>query len=173
MNIMKKHLLLIDGMALLFRGYYATAYTGNFMKNSQGIPLNGINQFLRYFLHATDTFDPSHVVCCWDMGSKTYRTEMYPNYKANRDEPPAELRQQFDLVKDVVSAFDVPNVGIENYEADDCIGTRAHQYKDEYQVTIVTGDLDMLQLVEEYIDVAIMRKGIGNYETFTAANFYE
>src|SRR5699024_6069392 len=58
-------------------------------------------------------------------------------------------------------------------EADDCIGTLAHQYKDEYQVTIVTGDLDMLQLVEEYIDVAIMRKGIGNYETFTAANFYE
>jgi len=172
---MKKQVLLVDGMALLFRGYFATAFTGNFMRNSQGIPLNGINQFLRYFLHATNTFAPSHVVCCWDMGSTTYRTEMFPKYKANRDEPPEELRPQFDLVKEVVASFDVPNIGIVNYEADDCIGTIAHQFKDQkdYEITILTGDLDMLQLVEDHVQVAIMRKGIGNYEIFSAENFYE
>ena len=172
---MRKQVLLVDGMALLFRGYFATAFTGNFMRNSQGIPLNGINQFLRYFLHATNTFAPSHVVCCWDMGSTTYRTEMFPKYKANRDEPPEELRPQFDLVKEVVASFDVPNIGIVNYEADDCIGTIAHQFKDQkdYEITILTGDLDMLQLVEDHVQVAIMRKGIGNYEIFSAENFYE
>lgn len=175
MKQMRKQVLLVDGMALLFRGYFATAFTGNFMRNSQGIPLNGINQFLRYFLHATNTFAPSHVVCCWDMGSTTYRTEMFPKYKANRDEPPEELRPQFDLVKEVVASFDVPNIGIVNYEADDCIGTIAHQFKDQkdYEITILTGDLDMLQLVEDHVQVAIMRKGIGNYEIFSAENFYE
>ena len=175
MKQMRKQVLLVDGMALLFRGYFATAFTGNFMRNSQGIPLNGINQFLRYFLHATNTFEPSHVVCCWDMGSTTYRTEMFPKYKANRDEPPEELRPQFDLVKEVVASFDVPNIGIVNYEADDCIGTIAHQFKDQkdYEITILTGDLDMLQLVEDHVQVAIMRKGIGNYEIFSAENFYE
>ncbi len=175
MKQMRKQVLLVDGMALLFRGYFATAFTGNFMRNSQGIPLNGINQFLRYFLHATNTFAPSHVVCCWDMGSTTYRTEMFPKYKANRDEPPDELRPQFDLVKEVVASFDVPNIGIVNYEADDCIGTIAHQFKDQedYETTILTGDLDMLQLVEDRVQVAIMRKGIGNYEIFSADNFYE
>jgi len=172
---MKKNILLVDGMALLFRGYFATAFTGNFMKNSQGIALNGINQFLRYFLHATNTFDPSHVVCCWDMGSTTYRTEIFPKYKANRDAPPEELRPQFDLVKEVVASFDVPNIGIINYEADDCIGTIARQLKDKenYEITVLTGDLDMLQLVEDHVQVAIMRKGIGNYEIFSTDNFYE
>lgn len=172
---MKKQILLVDGMALLFRGYFATAYTGNFMKNSQGIALNGIHQFLRYFLHATNTFQPDYVVCCWDMGSTTYRTELYPEYKSNREAPPEELQPQFELVKDVVSSFDVPNIGLVNYEADDCIGTLAHQYKEnsDYHVTILTGDLDMLQLVDEQIDVAIMRKGIGNYEIFSHEDFYE
>lgn len=172
---MKKQVLIVDGMALLFRGYFATAFTGNFMKNSEGIALNGIHQFLRYFLHATNTFKPDHVICCWDMGSTTYRTEMYPNYKANRDAPPEELRPQFDIVKDVIAAFDVPNIGLVNYEADDCIGTLAQQYNaEEYcQTTILTGDLDMLQLVEDQIQVAIMRKGIGNYEIFSHDNFFD
>src|SRR5699024_8066861 len=115
-----------------------------------------IHQFLRYFLHATNTFQPDYVVCCWDMGSTTYRTELYPEYKSNREAPPEELQPQFELVKDVVSSFDVPNIGLVNYEADDCIGT-----------------LDMLQLVDEQIDVAIMRKGIGNYEIFSHEDFYE
>ncbi len=172
---MKKHVLLVDGMALLFRGYFATAFTGNFMRNSAGTPLNGINQFLRYFLHATNTFEPTHVICCWDMGSTTYRTEMFPNYKANREAPPEELQPQFELVKDVVASFDIPNIGLANYEADDCIGTITNQFQQDpsYKFTILTGDLDMLQLVNDQVQVAIMRKGIGNYEVFSPNNFYE
>jgi 5'-3' exonuclease len=169
----RKQVLLVDGMALLFRGFFATSFRGNFMITKQGIPTNGVYQFMRYFLDAVQTFTPTHVVCCWDMGSKTFRTDMYEGYKANRDAPPVELIPQFDLVKEVVEAFDMPNIGLENFEADDCIGTLARTYAQENDVTILTGDQDILQLVEEHIKVAIMRKGQGNYEVFTNENFYE
>lgn len=170
---MKKNIMLVDGMALLFRGYFATAFHGNFMRTSEGIPTNGIHQFLRYFLDAINNFEPSHVIVCWDMGSKTFRSDIYDGYKANRDAPPEELIPQFDLVKEVVNAFDVPNIGLTDYEADDCIGTLARKYEVEHNVLVVTGDLDMLQLVNENSQVAIMRKGIGNYEVFNEDNFYE
>ncbi|WP_047982010.1 5'-3' exonuclease [Ornithinibacillus contaminans] len=170
---MKQTILLVDGMALLFRGFFATSFRGNFMVNSKGIPTNGIYQFLRYLLDAVDTFQPTHVICCWDMGSKTFRTAMYEDYKGNRSEPPVELIPQFDLVKEVVDAFNMPNVGLKNFEADDCIGTLAKQYSKENQVLILTGDQDILQLVEPGLDVAIMRKGQGNYEVFTHDNFYD
>ncbi|SHF54509.1 5'-3' exonuclease [Ornithinibacillus halophilus] len=170
---MKHNILLVDGMALLFRGFFATSFRGNFMKNNKGIPTNGIYQFLRYFNDAFETFNPSHVICCWDMGSKTFRTELYDGYKANRSAPPEELVPQFDLVKEVVDALNTPNIGLENYEADDCIGTLAKNYSSNHEVTILTGDQDILQLVDEGIQVAIMRKGIGNYEVYNTENFYE
>lgn len=169
----RKNVLLVDGMALLFRGFFATAFRGNFMKTSKGIPTNGIYQFMRYFLDAVDTFKPTHVICCWDMGSKTFRTDMYDGYKANRPAPPEELIPQFDLIKEVVESFNMPNIGLENYEADDCIGTLAKLYAVDHDVIILTGDQDILQLVDEGIRVAIMRKGQGNYEVFDHENFYE
>lgn len=165
--------MLVDGMALLFRGFFATAFRGNFMKTKDGMPTNGVFQFLRYFLNAVDTFKPTHIMCCWDMGSQTFRTQMYDGYKANREEPPEELIPQFELVKEVVDAFEIPNLGLKNYEADDCIGTLARTYSGENDVLILTGDLDMLQLVDDSVQVAIMRKGQGNYEVFSIENFYE
>jgi len=168
-----KRILLVDGMALLFRGYFATAYSGNFMKREDGTPTNGVYQFLKYFLDGIKTFDPSHIFCCWDMGSKTFRTEMYPDYKANRSAPPEELIPQFELVKEVVTLFNVPNIGEENYEADDVIGSLAEKYRDEYEIVIQTGDQDMLQLVQSHVNVAIMKKGIGNYDIYTEENFYD
>ncbi|HAM80465.1 5'-3' exonuclease [Ornithinibacillus bavariensis] len=171
--MMQQSILLVDGMALLFRGFFATSFRGNFMRNERGVPTNGIYQFLRYLLDAVDTFQPTHVICCWDMGSKTFRTTMYEAYKANRSAPPEELIPQFDLVKEVVDAFEMPNIGIENYEADDCIGTLAKQLSTENEVLILTGDQDILQLVGQGVNVAIMRKGQGNYEVFTMDNFYE
>ena len=169
----KSKILLVDGMALLFRGYYATAYSGNFMRREDGTPTNGVFQFLTYFINGIQTFDPTHVICCWDMGSKTFRTDLFELYKANRGEPPEELIPQFDLVREVVDVFDVPSIGLENYEADDVIGSIAHQYQKDHQIIIQTGDNDMLQLVQHNIDVAIMKKGIGNYDVFTEDNFYE
>ena len=168
-----KKILLVDGMALLFRGYFATAYSGNFMKREDGTATNGVHQFLKYFLDGVKTFDPTHIFCCWDMGSKTFRTELFPDYKANRGAPPEELIPQFDLVKEVVSLFSVPNIGLENYEADDVIGSIAEKFRHEYQIIVQTGDNDLLQLVKPNVDVAIMKKGIGNYELFTESNFLD
>lgn len=171
--ILQKKILLVDGMALLFRGFFATAFRGNFMKTKEGIPTNGVYQFLRYFLDAVHRFNPTHIVCCWDMGSKTFRTDLYSGYKANRPAPPKELIPQFDLVKEVVDAFYIPNIGMDNYEADDCIGTLAQTYAREHEVIILTGDRDMLQLVTKGTKVAIMLKGQGNYDMFDHNNFYE
>lgn len=173
MNIMEKRILLVDGMALLFRGYFATAYSGNFMKTDKGVPTNGVFQFLRYFLDGIEEFNPTHVICCWDMGSKTFRTELFDEYKSNRSAPPEELVPQFDMVKEVVDGFDIPNIGLVSFEADDIIGSLAKQYAEEAKVIIQTGDFDMLQLVDKNVDVAIMKKGIGNYDVFNEQNFYD
>ncbi|MCM3401780.1 5'-3' exonuclease H3TH domain-containing protein [Cytobacillus oceanisediminis] len=173
MNEKKPSLLLVDGMALLFKAYFATAMSGQFMINSKGIPTNGVYGFVKHFLTAVSSFSPTHVAVCWDMGSKTFRTEMFDAYKANRPEAPIELVPQFDLVKEVVEAFDVPNIGLEGYEADDCIGTIARKASQEAEVLILTGDQDILQLLDDNISVILLQKGYGNYLVHTTETFYE
>jgi 5'-3' exonuclease len=169
----KQSILLVDGMALLFRAYYATAYGGYIRKTSTGVPTNAIYGFIRYFMDAIDKFNPSHVVCCWDMGSSTFRTEKFDGYKANRDSAPEDLVPQFSLVKEVVESFGVPNIGLTGYEADDCIGTLANLYAETMPVQILTGDHDMLQLVSDRISVIIMKKGHGNYAVYSPAELLE
>lgn len=163
---MSTSLLLVDGMALLFRAYFASAYGGSVRKTQAGLPVNAVYGFVRYMFDAVRTFEPSHVACCWDLGSRTFRTERYPLYKANRPEPPVDLVPQFDLVKEVVESLGVPNIGSPGYEADDCIGTIARRYGGEMDVLILTGDHDMLQLVSENVKVAILKKGLGSYALY-------
>ncbi|MCR8644881.1 5'-3' exonuclease [Paenibacillus sp. N1-5-1-14] len=163
----KQSILLVDGMALLFRAYFANSYGGFIRKTKAGMPTNAVYGFIRYFMDAVGAFNPTHVVCCWDMGSTTFRTEKFDGYKANRPSAPEDLIPQFDLVKEVVDAFGVPNVGIHGYEADDCIGTLAGQYSEHAHVHILTGDHDMLQLVNDNVHVIIMKKGQGNYAVYT------
>ncbi|MEB3101109.1 5'-3' exonuclease [Ferviditalea candida] len=166
MNRTGDTVLLVDGMALLFRAFYATSYGGYIMKTSAGIPTNAVYGFVKYFWDAVDTFNPSHVICCWDMGSRTFRAEKFDGYKANRAEPPGELIPQFDLVKDVVASFGVPNIGLEGYEADDCIGTLSRKHAEQSHVFVLTGDRDMLQLVDENVHVIFMKKGQSNYAVY-------
>ncbi|WP_096190855.1 5'-3' exonuclease [Neobacillus soli] len=173
MENQKPSLMLVDGMALLFRAFYATAVTGQFMINSNGTPTNGIHGFVKHLFTAISSFKPSHVAVCWDMGSKTFRTELFADYKGNRGAAPVELIPQFDLVKEVVDAFDIPNIGLAGYEADDCIGTIANQSKDFAHVSILTGDQDMLQLLDERISVILLKKGYGNYLLHTPHTFFE
>jgi 5'-3' exonuclease len=173
MTNQKPSLMLVDGMALLFRAFYATAVTGQFMINSKGTPTNGIHGFVKHLFTAVSSFKPSHVAVCWDMGSKTFRTELFSDYKGNRGEAPIELIPQFDLVKEVVASFDIPNIGLAGFEADDCIGTIASQSKDFAHVSILTGDQDMLQLLDEQISVILLKKGYGNYLVHTPETFFE
>src|SRR5699024_2797947 len=101
------------------------------------------------------------------------RSDIYEKYKANRGDPPEELIPQFDLVKEAVDIFNIPNVGIENYEADDIIGTLARKYQNEAEVIILTIDLNMIQIIDDNVSVAIIRKGLSNYEVFNKINFLE
>lgn len=165
--------LLVDGMALLFRAFYATAVTGQFMINSKGVPTNAVQGFLKHMLMAIDHFSPSHVAVCWDMGSKTFRNDLFPDYKANRSEAPIEMVPQFELAKEAVEAFNIPNIGVAGYEADDCIGTIAKSAMNESHVSILTGDQDMLQLIDDRISVVLLKKGYGNYEVHNGASFFE
>lgn len=171
----EQKLLLVDGMAILFRAYFATAFgsSSSIRRTSAGIPVNAVHGFVRYFMDAVKTFEPTHVACCWDMGSTTFRTEQYEGYKSNRPSAPEDLIPQFDLVKEVVESFNVPNIGIEGFEADDCIGTLASAFKRQAEIVIVTGDHDMLQLVDDRVSVAIMKKGIGNYLVYTPLSLME
>lgn len=167
-------LLIIDSFALLFRGFFSMAMVGNYMRNSQGLCTNGLYQFTRYMMDAVNTFKPSHVVCTFDMGKETFRNEMYPHYKANRDAPPEELVPQFDMLWELVDAFDIPRVGKIGYEADDMIGSMAKHYSAEgVKVNILTGDGDTLQLINENTQVSLMKKGFGNYEVVTLDNLQE
>jgi 5'-3' exonuclease len=170
---MKQKVMLVDGMALLFRAFYATAVYGSFMVNSKGIPTNAVYGFVKHLLTAIKKFEPTHVICCWDMGSTTFRNELFSDYKANRKEPPSELIPQFDLAKEVVDAFNIPNVGFEGFEADDCIGTLAKKYHTHADVLILTGDQDILQLIDDRITVILLKKGMGNYEVYDLKTLME
>lgn len=173
MTEQKEKVLLVDGMALLFRSFYATAMSGYFMINSKGVPTNGIYGFVKHLFTAINTYKPSHVICCWDMGSSTFRNELFPDYKANRGEPPVELIPQFDLVKEMTEALDIPNVGLAGYEADDCIGTLANKYSEDREVIILTGDQDILQLLKDNVSVVLLKKGYGNYAAYYEDTFIE
>ncbi|WP_019912321.1 5'-3' exonuclease [Paenibacillus sp. HW567] len=162
----KGRVMIVDGMALLFRAFYATSSSGYIRKTKAGIPTNAVYGFLQYFFDAINQFSPTHVICCWDMGSSTFRTETYSQYKQNRSEAPLELLPQFNLVKEVVAEMGVPNIGLTGYEADDCIGTLAKKFQGDTEVFILTGDHDMLQLITEQIKVVIMNKGRSNYTVY-------
>ncbi|KQO18859.1 5'-3' exonuclease [Paenibacillus sp. Leaf72] len=173
MTEVKKRVLMVDGMALLFRGYYATSYSGNIRKTSAGLPTNAVYGFLLYFFDAINEFNPTHIVCCWDMGASTFRNESYSQYKQNRSEAPLELRPQFELVKEVVAEMGVLNIGITGYEADDCIGTLSRMLQENSEVYILTGDHDMLQLITEQVKVVIMNKGRSNYTVYDIKTLFE
>lgn len=164
----KPRVMLVDGMALLFRAFYAEAATGYVRRTSYGLPTGAVYGFVRYLWDALKTFGPSHLACCWDTGSATFRRDKFPEYKANRGAPPDDLIPQFDLVKEVTDSFGFRNVEAPGWEADDCIGTLAKRFADEggAEVLILTGDRDMLQLIGPTVKVVLLKKGYGNYSVY-------
>lgn len=170
---MENRVLLVDGMALLFRHFYATSLHNQFMYNSKDIPTNGIQGFVRHIFTAINEINPSHVAVCWDMGQSTFRNDMYTDYKQNRPAPPEELIPQFDYVKEILDQFGFINVGMTNYEADDVIGTLAKTFSDNNEVHIITGDKDLLQCINNNVEVWLIKKGFNIYNRYTLARFNE
>jgi len=160
----KKRLFLLDAYALIFRGYYA--FIKNPRINSKGVDTSAILGFTNSLLDVIKRERPDHLAVCFDKGGSITRNEMFPEYKANRDETPEAIKIAVPYIEQILRAMHIPILVKEGYEADDVIGTLAKQAeKQGYQTFMVTPDKDFAQLVSENIFMYRPRFG-GGYETW-------
>ncbi|WOV86455.1 5'-3' exonuclease [Sporosarcina oncorhynchi] len=169
----KPKILLIDGMAVLFRSFFATSAMGHYFPNANGVPTNAIQGFVRHTLTAASIFKPTHMAVCWDMGAHTFRNDLFDGYKANRPEPAPELLPQFDMTRELSEQIGWKNYGIPGMEADDLIGSLVCEWEGKADITIVTGDKDLLQLLRPGVSIAFMKKGYAVYDLYTEDRFVE
>ena len=154
-----KKITMIDGNNLMFRSYYATAYNGNFMNNSKGFPTNALFGFVNMIYKIISEEKPEYILVAFDKG-KTFRHEQYENYKDGRVETPDELKKQFPKAKELLTAMGIKYYEIDNYEADDIIGTFAKFCDDDpdFIGTIVSSDKDLLQLISNDVDIKLLKQ---------------
>lgn len=153
-----KKVILVDGNNLLFRSYYATAYTGNTMKNSKGFPTNALFGFVNMMNKIITEENPKYIMVAFDIG-KTFRHEKYVDYKGGRNETPDDLKKQFPVAKEILTAMGITYLEKEGYEADDIIGTYSRmvdEYED-FEATIVSSDKDLLQLISDDVCVKLLK----------------
>ena len=165
MTLEKKHLFLIDGSGYIFRAYYALP---PLYRKSDGLPTGAVNGFCNMlFKLIEDTKSnskPTHLAVIFDNARKTFRNDIYSEYKANRGEPPEDLIPQFQIIKDSVKAFGIPSIELAGFEADDIIATYAKQAADkDWKVSIVSSDKDLMQVVTKDINLidTMKNKSIG------------
>lgn len=169
-----KKILIIDGNSLMFRAYYATAYTGNLMMTSNGLYTNAIYGFVNMInkVIESETFD--NIFVAFDKGKKTFRHQEYAEYKGGRKPMPSEFAMQIPLIKEYLDTLKIARLETDDYEADDLIATMASLAKEaSYEGIVITGDHDLLQLVDDKITVALTKKGISELEYYTSNNFKE
>ena len=154
-----KKIIMIDGNNLMFRSYYATAYNGNFMNNSKGFPTNALFGFVNMIHKIINEENPEYVIVAFDKG-KTFRHEEYDGYKDGRVETPDELKKQFPIAKQLLTAMGIKYYEIDNYEADDIIGTFSKFCDDDpdFIGTIVSSDKDLLQLISSDVDIKLLKQ---------------
>ena len=152
-------IILVDGNNLLFRSYYATAYNGNFMNNSKGFPTNALFGFTNMINKIILEEKPQYIIVAFDKG-KTFRHEEYADYKGGRSETPNELKIQFPKAKELLTAMGITYYEIDNYEADDIIGTFAHycDLEPDFIGTIISSDKDLLQLISPDVDIKLLKQ---------------
>lgn len=152
-------IILVDGNNLLFRSFYATAYQGVIMKNSKGFPTNALYGFINMMHKIIEEEAPSYIMVAFDKG-KTFRHDKYVDYKAGRSEMPDELRLQFPKAKEVLEALGIKYFEIDNYEADDIIGTLSLEVenRDDFIATIISSDKDLLQLVSDKVVMKLLKQ---------------
>lgn len=152
-----KHLVILDGYSLLYRAFYATRY----LSTSDGRPTNALYGFVSMLFFILEKDDPDAVVVAMDAPGKTFRHAEYSEYKGTRRETPDELRSQLQVARELIAGLGIPMIEATGFEADDVVGTIAKLGEQNgYQTTIVTGDLDALQLVDEQVRVMTMKQGV-------------
>ena len=150
---------MIDGNNLLFRSYYATAYSGGLMRNSKGFPTNAVFGFVNMINKIINEEHPNYIVVAFDKG-KTFRHEKYDFYKDGRSETPDELKMQFSKAKEILDGMGIKYYEIDNYEADDIIGTFSKfcNEDDNYDGLIVSSDKDLLQLISPHVEMKLLKQ---------------
>lgn len=168
---MTKKLLIVDGMALLFRSFFASAAMNQFIRLEDGTPTNGVQGFARHVLTAQSMMQPTHIAICWDMGAHTFRNDLYEGYKSNRPAPPEEMLPQFDLAKEIAGMLGWSSFGVSGLEADDLIGSMVHKWQGDLEMTVISGDKDLLQILNPSTTIAFTKKGYTEYDVYTLDRF--
>ena len=165
-----KKVILVDGNNLLFRSYFATAYHGSILRNSKGFPTNALYGYINMINKIIREDKPNYMMVAFDKG-KTFRHEKYKDYKGGRKATPDDLKEQFPAAKEITEAMGIPYFEIDNYEADDIIGTFAKEVDqdEDFIGTIVSSDKDLLQLISNDVDVKLLKSNdhiMMNKDTF-------
>ena len=163
---MKKRLMIVDGSSLLYRAFYAMPP----LSDSRGNPTNAVYGFLNMLLKLYEELNPQYITVAFDKDKHTFRNDLYADYKATRKPAPDELRPQFALIREVLARLGIRVLEIEGYEGDDIIGTVAKNIPDaDTDISVITGDRDALQLVDDRITVYLTKKGISTMLAVTPA----
>ena len=167
----QKRFLVLDGSSLIFRAFYALPPD---LSDSHGQPTGAIFGFSNMLTKLIAEQQPDLMALAFDKSRHTFRTERYADYKGTRDKTPEELLSQFPLLREFAANMGIPFLEKDNYEADDIIGTLATQAAAEgYDVRVVTGDRDALQLVRPNLRVLLTKKGISELKDYDTAAFEE
>ncbi|HFI0505521.1 TPA: DNA polymerase I [Streptococcus suis] len=172
----KNKLLLIDGSSVAFRAFFALYQQIDRFKSPTGLHTNAIYGFHLMLDHMMKRIEPTHILVAFDAGKTTFRTEMFADYKAGRAKTPDEFREQFPFIRQMLDAMGIKHYELSQYEADDIIGTldkMAERTNIPFDVTIVSGDKDLIQLTDENTVVEISKKGVAEFEEFTPAYLME
>jgi DNA polymerase-1 len=153
----QEHLYLIDGSGYIFRAYHAMAYSRKPMTRSDGTPIGAVygftNMIMKLLQDLADGEQPTHLAIIFDTKRKTFRSDIYPEYKAHRPPAPEDLKPQFPIIREATKAFGLPSIEMEGFEADDLIATYTRQAREKgWKVTIVSSDKDLMQLLDEGTD---------------------
>ena len=163
---MSKRLLLIDGHSMAYRAFYALPVE-NFTTAS-GQHTNAIYGFATMLLSLLSSEEPTHVAVAFDVSRKTLRTQIFPEYKANRAKTPDEFRSQMELLHQLVTAFGITSFELEGYEADDILATLTKQAElDGFETLICSGDRDSFQLVNQMTTVLYPKRGVSDLARMT------
>lgn len=165
MTTSQPRLLLIDGHSMAFRAFYALP-AENF-STSGGQHTNAVYGFLSMLANILAEERPDFVAVAFDVGRKTFRTEMFPDYKAQREAAPEEFRGQVELIREVLETLGITTLSRENFEADDIVATLSTQAGADYETFLVTGDRDYLQLVDDSTTVLYPMRGVSKLHRFT------
>ena len=168
---MKKKLLILDGHSMAFRAFYALPVE-NFA-TSAGQPTNAIYGFASMLINLIRDEKPTHIATAFDVSRKTFRSEKFPEYKANRAATPEEFRSQVSYINELLDAFAIPHFELEGYEADDVIATFVKHFSDDAEIFICSGDRDSFQLVSDQVTVLYPKKGVTELARMTPSAVLE